>query len=424
MKFSKLSQLFLVSTMGLLVATLLTSCEIATIDYVFVTSSAGSGSGSAGQIETYDMDSGTGALRAGQPTVSSGGSSPVAMALTSDYENLYVANAGNSSIVHFTISGDGVLTQKDSITTGTTPISLAANTAGTYLYVVSGPNPSMLTAYSLSNGAIGSVVAQQPINFSSYTGLPGNAYLSSYATDTLVPTGITVLANSSTATSSVSGNAVYVSAYDQDAYNPGGVTTSTANPGWVFGFTIGSGSTLTPASSMAYSSPYKAGVKPSAIASDPTDRFVYVTDFASNDLIGYTIQSGNNLNFIINGPFKTGNEPQAVVVDPRGIYIYVANALDSTVSSYVIDLRTGTPSVVAAPANATETEPVAIGVDASLGRFVFTANYVGNSVSGFELNPNTGSLTPTQSSPFPSGVQPTAITSVPRGSHWVQAVTP
>jgi len=46
MKFNKLSQLFLVSIIGLLVATLLTSCAIVTIDYVFVANSAGSGTGS------------------------------------------------------------------------------------------------------------------------------------------------------------------------------------------------------------------------------------------------------------------------------------------------------------------------------------------------------------------------------------------
>ena len=84
MKFSKLSQLFLVSIIGLLVATLLTSCEITTIDYVFVANSAGSGTASAGQIQTYDADSETGALRSGQPNVPSGGVNPIAMAVTAD----------------------------------------------------------------------------------------------------------------------------------------------------------------------------------------------------------------------------------------------------------------------------------------------------------------------------------------------------
>ena len=140
MKFSKLSQLFLVSAIGLLLATLLTSCEITTIDYVFVASSAGSGSGSAGQIQTYDADSESGALRIGEPTVPSGGSLPVAMAVTSDYQNLYVINQGNNSVVHFTIGANAVLTNADTITAGNTPVALAVDTPGTYLYVLTGPD--------------------------------------------------------------------------------------------------------------------------------------------------------------------------------------------------------------------------------------------------------------------------------------------
>ena len=77
-------------------------------------------------------------------------------------------------------------------------------------------------------------------------------------------------------------------------------------------------------------SPYQAGVKPSALATDPTSRFVFVTDYASNELIGYTVLSTNVLSFMINGPFKTGNEPTSITIDPRGIYMYVTNSLDNT----------------------------------------------------------------------------------------------
>jgi 6-phosphogluconolactonase (cycloisomerase 2 family) len=411
MTFSKLSRLLLVSRVfsitiaGLLMATLLTSCEIATIDFVFVASSAGSGSGSAGQIQTYDTDSKSGALRIGQQTVPSGGTVPVALAVTTDYENLYVANQGNSSVVHFAIAGNGVLTQKDAITASNNPVALAVNTAGTYLYVLSGPHPSVLTEYSLSSGAIGSQVSQQILS------LP-----SPYESDLLIPTGITVLVNNSI----ISGNAVFVTAYDQSAYNPGGATTSTANPGWVFGFSIGSGGVLTPSSN----SPFEAGIKPSAIASTPTNEYVYVTDYASSELIGYSVRDGVNLQFLINGPFKTGYEPQAIVIDPRGKYIYVANSLSSTVSTYVIDLATGTPSVEVSTSSNTDTEPVAITVDAGIGRFVFTANYLGNSVSGFTLDPNTGEIVADQASPYPSGANPSAVISVPAGSHEVETITP
>src|ERR1700735_3860210 len=113
MKFSKLSQLLLVSTIGLLVATLLTACAINTIDYVFVANSAGSGMGSTGQIQTFDADSGTGALRAGAATVPSGGNNPVSMVVTGDFSNLYVVNKASNNVVHFALSGAGILTQKD-----------------------------------------------------------------------------------------------------------------------------------------------------------------------------------------------------------------------------------------------------------------------------------------------------------------------
>ena len=47
MKLSKLSQLFLVSAIGLILATFLTACQLVTIDYVFVACSAGSSPGSS-----------------------------------------------------------------------------------------------------------------------------------------------------------------------------------------------------------------------------------------------------------------------------------------------------------------------------------------------------------------------------------------
>ena len=50
MKFNKMSQLFLVSTVGLLVAVFLAGCQLVTIDYVFVGSSSGSGAGAPGRF--------------------------------------------------------------------------------------------------------------------------------------------------------------------------------------------------------------------------------------------------------------------------------------------------------------------------------------------------------------------------------------
>jgi 6-phosphogluconolactonase (cycloisomerase 2 family) len=429
MKFSKVSQLLLVSSIGLIVATIFSACAITTIDFIYVACSAGSGTSSAGQIQAYAVDSQSGALRTGAPTVASGGVNPVSMAVTSDYANLYVANAGNSTIVHFAIGLNGTLTaDSHTVTLSTTPIALAVNEANTYLYVVSctaaanTAYPTLicsggatLAEYPLSSGAIGSAVSVNTLNlYGTY---------SAYSSDVLVPTGISVLANNA---------AVYVTAYDYTAYHPGCVPTppatacptSTANPGWVFGYTVGSGGALS-----ALANPIEAGIKPTGIATDPTNRFAYVTDYASNQLIGYAIMSSSTLDFLPSGPFRAGDEPSAIVIDPRGKFIYVTNSLDSTVSPYQIDLTTGAPSVTVnatstGGSNATDTQPVAVTIDPALGRFVYTANYLGNSVSGFRLDSTSGSLSTTQATPYPTGAKPTAVIGIPHGNYSTQAVAP
>jgi 6-phosphogluconolactonase len=404
MKFSKLSQLALVSILGLGLATLLSGCMLVTIDYIFVADSSGSGPGSPGQIETFACDAQTGALRlTDNKPVPSGGTDPVALATSASYQDLYVANAGNNSIVHFTISYSGALTQKDLITVPFKPSGMALNTAGTAMYVVGGTSPGVVAVYPLSSGTIGSLASTITLT------LPG------FTSDTIVPTAVAVLPNN---------NYVYVAAYDQSAYNPGGPVTSSANPGWIFGYSAGSSGALTPLTN----SPYQAGVKPVSLATAPTNRFVYATDFASNQVIGYGVQSTGELSFIVSGPFKTGNEPASVVVDPRGMYLYVANSLQNTVSAYVIAQPSGAPSAVinvtGGNVNATDTLPVSVLVDPGLGRFVYTANNLGNSISGFQLNPNTGTLKATILTPYPTGSNPTALAAVPHGNHPVQEVTP
>lgn len=408
MKFNKASQLVAVAGIGLVVAGLLSACQLVTIDYVFLASSSATTACSGGLLQTYAVDSQSGALRQGAEAVCSKGVAPVAMAISSDYQNLYVANTGDNSVVHYAVASNGVLTEKDSVTLDGPPTSLAVDTASTYLYVVYGSSTATLAELPLSSGAIGAATATEALTVPDYEG------------DAVVPTGVFVLANTAT----IKGAAVFATAYDKSAYNPGGTTTSSAHPGWVYSFAIGSGGALTPGNG----SPYQAGVKPSSLVADPTDRFVYVTDFASNQLIAYSIQSGSKLSFLLNGPFKTGNQPEGIAVDPRGKFLYVANSLDSSVSAYVIDLATGTPSAAVnttgAQVNSTDTQPIAIAVDPALGRFVYTANYLGNSVSGFRLDPTAGNLKQTQSTPYPSNAKPTALVIVPHGNHSVQAVAP
>jgi 6-phosphogluconolactonase len=409
MKFRKLRQLAVVSGIGLGVATLFSGCQLVTIDYLFVATSASTVSGSSttcpgGEIETYAIDSQSGAIRNGAPAVCSGGTTPTVLAISPGYQNLYVANQADKNIVHFSVAANGVLSKKDTATLTDPVTAMTVSPDGNSLYVLSGTSAATLSVFGLSSGALGSAPESQAA-----LTIPGNA------TDLVVPTAITVLP---------SGKAVYATAYDKSSYNPGGTTTSSANPGWLYGFAVGSGGALTPTPG----SPYNAGVKPSGIAAEETNSYLYVTDFASNQMIGYGVYSGFAVNFLLNGPYRSGGQPTAVAIDPRGRFIYISNSLDSTVGAYVIDLQTGTPSsavnTTGSQASSTDTQPVAIAVDPALGRFVYTANYLGNSISGFRLDPTAGTLNANQASPYPTGIHPAAVALAPHGNHSTQVVTP
>ena len=64
----------------------------------------------------------------------------------------------------------------------------------------------------------------------------------------------------------------------------------------------------------------------------------------------------------------------------------------------------------------TGSEPIAIGIDPSTKHFLYTANFLGGTVSGFELSTTDGKLLNTQYSPYTSNAQPTAVAAIPHGS--------
>jgi 6-phosphogluconolactonase (cycloisomerase 2 family) len=101
-----------------------------------------------------------------------------------------------------------------------------------------------------------------------------------------------------------------------------------------------------------------------------------------------------------------------MVIDPGGKFAYVVNSLDSSVAAYSMSngalTRLGSYS--------TGLQPVAIGIDPSTSHFLYTANYLGGNVSGFQLNSADGTLINTQDSPYNSNAQPTAIAAIPHGS--------
>ena len=407
MKFNKSSQLLLVSAASLLAASLVTACSLLTqtltVDFVYVASSKAAGADNYGEIDVFEINSESGVMRAIPASpFPSGGRQPVAEATSADNGSLFVVNEDDNSIVQFTIGSDGKLYPFNTVNTpGVFPLAVA--TTKTNLFVVDTYQPlptcspaepcsGSIAVYPLSAGTTSTAAKLgTPVNNPNVSAPYWPVALSgAQSSDVIVPTAV-----------NVAGSYVYVTAYD---------SSITPNVGYVFGFSIASSGALT----ALPGSPFVAGVKPSAIASNSAGSFVYVTDFNEANVLGYAISSIGSLVPLTSGAggtngFPSGNQPSAIVVDPAYSYAYVVNSLDSTVTAYSISNGKLT-SIGTYP---TGSNPVAIGIDPSTSHFLFTADFLGNNVSNFEISTTAGTLLDTQSEPYSSNALPTAVAAVP-----------
>jgi 6-phosphogluconolactonase len=390
--------LLLVAAASLGVASLLTACQqltgTLTVDFVYVTCARGAGPDQYGVVNVFEINSESGRMRQ-IPTspFPSGGRNPVAEVVAPSNNTLYVVNRDDNTIVQFAIGNDGKLYPQNTVNTpGIFPV--ATTVLGKNLIVADTYQP--LPTCSPASPCAGSIAAwpiksddsldtQNPfVN----AGLNANYWplkVPGSTGDVVTPTAITA-----------SGNNVYVAAYDV-----------TANTGYIFSFAVSTNS-LTPLNGGV---PTPAGMHPSAIAADSTGSYLYVTDFDSNDVLAYSI-SGSALAPIAGSPFAAGNQPAAIVIAKSGKMAYVANSLDSNITAYSVSGG----SLTKIATFATDTQPVAIGIDPGLNQYLYTANFLSNTVSGFRIDANTGGLVNSQFSPSSANPNPTAVAAIPHGA--------
>jgi 6-phosphogluconolactonase len=394
MKFSKFGRIVLASVVSLSLGFGVTACGPSnTIDFLYVTSSKNN----PGQINVYKVDSQAGALiPIPDSPYNSGGRNPVADVASPNGKNLYVINHDDNTVVEFAVGTDGKLyPQQTCNMPGSFPTQLAVNKAGTFLFIVETYQPN----YSTNLPGPGALVVF-PINATGGLGATGSL--------------CTAVANGTNAFFPLGKNPVAVNALANEnfvyAVNEGDATISA--------FQVGSSGAL------SLIGAYPVGVAPNAIASDPTSKFLYVTDGAANQMIGFLVQINGSL-IAMQTPFKTDNLPDAVVVDPRGIYVYVANYNANNVSAYAIDRATGNATQIAGSTTyGVDAGPLCILIEPAEGRYVYTANFLGNTVSGLFLNPPNGQLSAVQNTPFKAGGQPTCSAAITHGNHAIETVQP
>jgi 6-phosphogluconolactonase len=131
-----------------------------------------------------------------------------------------------------------------------------------------------------------------------------------------------------------------------------------------------------------------------SVTVDPSGKFAYVatpnaTFGSAGNVSIYTINATTGALAAI-GTIAAGTGPVSAVVDPSGKFAYVANSASNDVSMYTIDATTGglTPSGTIA----TGPSPTSIAIHPS-GKFAYVTNSGSNSVSMYSIDSATGTLT-------------------------------
>jgi YVTN family beta-propeller protein len=81
------------------------------------------------------------------------------------------------------------------------------------------------------------------------------------------------------------------------------------------------------------------------VAVDPTGKFAYVTNSASNDVSMYTINATTGV-LTPTGMVAAGQSPTSIAIHPSGNFVYVTNSVSNDVSMYSIDPATGALTLI------------------------------------------------------------------------------
>ncbi len=338
---------------------------------------------SQGSVLLLDIDGATGAITLGTSTPQVENTTPTGLALLPSKNLLYAANSRANTISIFNVASDGTLTLSGPPTTaGFGPNVAILDPSGQYLLVTNSYGNN-ISVYSIDAGS------------GALTEVAG----SPFSTD-LDPGEILF---------THSGKFVYVA-------NLGTGTVS------AFSFSNLNGA-LTELPGSPFPSASSGGA--AALAVDVSDSFLYVTNPSAPNIPPYQNTTGNISGFniasnldpnpgaltpISGSPFTslTGSGPTAIAVDPTGKFVYaVTSGSSSSIWCFTINFTNGPASGQLTPVASSPFSLSAGGLFAFFdpaGYFFYIGSPTG--IAGYSYNQNTGALKAIAGSPFSTGAAP------------------
>ena len=319
-----------------------------------------------GNVSGYAVDAATGALSPVPGSPFAAGTTPDSVAVDPSNKFVYVANQGSNNISAYTIdSATGALTPVSGspFAAGIAPVWVSVDPSGKFIYVAN-HGSNNVSAFSVNT----SIGALTPVSGSPF---PAGDMPVSVGVDPAGPFVYVSNSNLNTLIWTVSGYTMDSSTGILTALPSSLMEAKTGLLGAAF---PPSGKFLYQAGNFGTSwgiSPYTVNSatgglvqvggcvapcpnsKPTALAVDPTGKFLYVADAFSNYISAQTIDPitgqlglgpGSPSGDFGSGPFGSyaaGGSPKALVVDPSGKFLYVANTTGNDVTAYTIDPASG-----------------------------------------------------------------------------------
>jgi 6-phosphogluconolactonase (cycloisomerase 2 family) len=384
----------------------MTACGQGTIGFMWVLGTQ------YNQIAGFKIDHNTGNLTAiPRSPFSSGGTNPVSIVVRSGGRYVYVVNQGVAAtattpavagnIAAFSVGNDGVLTFQQSYQSqGSTPVWATSDSAGSFLYVLDQVAPDTSGNGSITVFAIDSTTGRLQL-------VPNQQIKNAQGTQlTYFPVGLKPIMMR------FSGS--------------GCLYTVNSGDNSVFPYSVGTAGQLTLTTNSTITTNAK---QLTSISSN--GNFVWLTDAGATTassggfILPYTSASGCALNTVTGGAVANlagTSNPVYSMADSSGNFLYVVNrsttnatsGATSSISAFsIVDQTTGRLQPIAAGGTL---NPYAVGsgptcmVEDPSNQYVYTSNNIDGTVTGKQINKNTGQLSDLQrGSKFPATGQATCL---------------
>jgi hypothetical protein len=410
MKFKEFGKALLMTAISAGVVFGVASCtQSYSVGYLYVTGIQTASTTGQGIISGYKIDHNTGKLITipGLP-VSSGGSNPVRSVLLTGGRFLYVLNQGtttdgapcsatdvciNANITQFSIGGNGVLSPQETFyTQGHNPFRLVADSSGAHIFALDHDAPDStgcslvfgpavttcgdITAFTVdpTTGRLSYILNSQvtaasgaplsyfpvpadPIDFA----LSSNYFLTLFGTtatgDSVFPYSynvangqLTVNQNSSQPLGISHGTAIVLSGSVNYVLDDGPNTNSPSTNGQIFAYTLGSSGALQ-AEANGYQADSPTYSYPNYVLT-VNNKWVYVlnrgdnadTNVAQSGIAAFQVLNPFQLQPIAGATGSTGGTgagPLCIVEDPSNQFVYTANYNGSSITGLDIDQNSG-----------------------------------------------------------------------------------